>query len=278
MVLYLINLYCVSNTCIVTGKTRQRNTNLQYQLCCMWDTNIIMGANQTLAKLTNITIPAVYITVQNGRMLEVEEKQNSNMYIRIYERPVPLFDISSIFLWGLGVYTAIIGFFTSIPKFVKERLTDDSSSRLISTGESITRQYNERVREQTIDDTRVNVEAWELDTRHAAFFILWAGLLLSILYYVHNDALLPLLASTFAIMIICIIPAIEYLLPMLTQWTINLPSCLLDNTPYSHVLGFCLSISCTLLWYIHRRTWWFLQDLFGIFYAFYFSERFNSQI
>ncbi|KAI9906129.1 hypothetical protein PsorP6_014277 [Peronosclerospora sorghi] len=244
---------CWSRTCILTGQTTtaSNETRPKHQVCCMWDTFVLLGVeNRTLA--TDVTIPVVYITIAHGHALATALATDpTSVRARLYRRDVPLLDVSSVLLWALGVMTAVGAAYASVDRRKPTVSMDGAHTK-------------ERHGQETRDEREPIV--WELDARHAVSFILLAGVALSVLYYVPSSGLIPVLyavsgAATMAQVVTT--PVVDTWLPSLAERELSLPL-VGDTVRCADVVGLLPTSALALVWYVHRRTYWILQDVMGM--------------
>ncbi|KAI9993470.1 hypothetical protein PInf_015553 [Phytophthora infestans] len=251
---------CSSKSCVLTGRTEMRESGKKHQVCCMWDTFVLMGVtNRTVAK--QLAIPVVYVTIANGHKLQKAiDKHTTSLVARTYRRELPLIDVSSVLLWALGVATALGATYYSASSL---RHQEDSTFYE-------PRRRGEGIRDEESRNTRDDI--WELDARHAVGFIALAGVFLTVFYYVKLGGAIPVLfavSGAATLTQVVGIPAVEWLMPTSASREVKIPL-LGDSARLSEVLGFLPSITAALVWYLHRRTYWILQDLMGISLCFFF--------
>lgn len=248
---------CASHMCVLTGEVDVQKGG--HQLCCLWDTYVLMGANRTEA--TTVAIPVVYVTIADGLQLERSLQRYPELLVRTYAREVPFLDVSSLLLWLLGVATAVGGAYYAAG-------ADRQSWRIRTHPNASERKQLELERQQQRQrqrpDTRDDV--WEIDTKHAVGFILSAGVFLTLFYYVKIGGVLPVLfalsaATTMTHLVTA--PLLDAAFPSVASRTLPLPA-VGDCVPLADVLGFGLSAGLAVFWYLNRRTCWYLKDVFGI--------------
>ncbi|GAB9474379.1 Signal peptide peptidase-like, aspartyl protease family a22b [Globisporangium polare] len=252
---------CESKMCIPTGLVDAQKGG--HQLCCLWDTYVLMGANRTEA--TNLSIPVVYMTIADGLQIARSLKSYPELLIRTYQREVPLIDVSSVLLWVIGVVTAISASYYSATTDRRNwlnRMNPNANER---------KQYE---CEQQQQDPDGDGDIWELDAKHAVGFILSAGVFLTVFYYVKIGGVIPILfclsaAGTMTQLVMA--PLLDALVPSVASRQITLPM-LGDIVPLSEVLGLLLSAALAVVWYVNRRTCWYLQDVFGVSLCFVFLK------
>ncbi|OWZ03985.1 Aspartyl protease, partial [Phytophthora megakarya] len=241
---------CTSKSCVLTGV----KSNQKHQVCCMWDTFVLMGAtNRTETKELNI--PVAYVTIANGQKLQkAMDKYPTSLVARTYRRELPLIDVSSMLLWALGVATALGATYYSAR----------------SENVAVSEQKRDHTHDQREDEPRQ--EIWELDARHAVGFIALAGVFLTVFYYVKIGGVIPILfavSGTATLTQVVGTPAMERLMPNSAAREVTIPL-LGDTARLSEVLGFLPSVMVAIVWYLHRRTYWILQDIMGISLCFVF--------
>ncbi|KAL3663010.1 hypothetical protein V7S43_011952 [Phytophthora oleae] len=252
---------CASRSCVLTGHTTMQEGGKKHQVCCMWDTFVLMGAtNRTVAKA--LTIPVVYVTIFNGQKLQkAMDKYPTSLVARTYRRELPLIDVSSLLLWALGVATVLGATYYSAGTLRRQNAN-------VSTRE----QQKLRDEQNEEGETEPQEEIWELDARHAVGFIALAGVFLTVFYYVKIGGAIPVLfAVSGAATLTQVVgtPAVEWLMPSSASRDVTIPL-LGDTARLSEVIGFLPSIAVAIVWYLHRRTYWALQDIMGISLCFVF--------
>ncbi|KAG3169784.1 hypothetical protein PI124_g3301 [Phytophthora idaei] len=251
---------CTSRSCVLTGHTIMQESGKKHQVCCMWDTFVLMGVtNRTVAK--ELAIPVVYVTIANGQKLQKTiDKHSTSLVARTYRRELPLIDVSSVLLWALGVATALGATYYSASPL---RRQDGSASRQ-------QRRRGEDIRDEESGNARDGI--WELDARHAVGFIALAGVFLTVLFYVKIGGAIPVLfavSGAATLTQVVGIPAMEWLMPSSASREVTIPL-LGDSARLSEVLGLLPNITVAVVWYLHRRTYWVLQDIIGISLCFVF--------
>ncbi|CAI5739636.1 unnamed protein product [Peronospora destructor] len=255
------NSRCLSRSCILTGYKSDK----KHQVCCLWDTFVLMGTtNGTVAK--TLTIPVVYVTIANGQELQnAMDKYSTSLVARTYRRELPVIDLSSMLLWALGVATALGAAYYSVGP---QRRQDDN----IAASDHRNLHNEQNAREE--GDWAMHNEVWELDARHAVGFIALAGVFLTVLYYVKIGNAIPVLfavSGAASMTHVVAKPAVKKFIPRLATYKVSLPL-VGDNVRLSELLGFVPSCAIAIVWYLHRRTYWALQDIMGIFLCFVFLQ------
>uniref|UniRef100_K3X0Z0 PA domain-containing protein n=1 Tax=Globisporangium ultimum (strain ATCC 200006 / CBS 805.95 / DAOM BR144) TaxID=431595 RepID=K3X0Z0_GLOUD len=248
---------CASKMCIPTGKVDVKKGG--HQLCCLWDTYILMGANHTQAK--SISIPVVYMTIADGKQIERSLRSYPDLLIRTFQREVPLVDVSSVLLWVIGVMTALCASYYSA--------SADRRQWLQRMNPTLTERKPQQLQPQQQESEG---DIWELDTKHAIGFIISAGVFLTVFYYVKLGGIIPILfciSATGTMSQLVMAPLLDYMFPSVASRQLTLPV-LGDTVALSEVLGLISSASLAVVWYLNRRTCWYLQDVFGISLCFIF--------
>ncbi|KAJ0406786.1 hypothetical protein ATCC90586_000839 [Pythium insidiosum] len=258
---------CGSQSCVLTGV--HDPTRGGHQLCCMWDTAVLMGANRTLA--ANVTIPVVYVSVANGLQLQRSLERFPDLLIRTYEREAPLVDVSSILLWALGVATALgAAFYSAASDRERYRCRTDPEYQRCRQ-----QQQQQEGRQEEHASTSERQEPWELSTQHAVAFIVSAALFLTVLYYVKSAHVIPVLfavSATGTLTQLVTSPLLQALVPAVASRQLTAPCCPEEPWPLSELVGFVLTGAIAVVWYVFRRTCWYLQNLFGISVCFVFLQ------
>jgi signal peptide peptidase-like protein 2B len=256
---------CASRSCVLTGHTMLQDGGKTHQVCCMWDTLVLMGAtNRTVTK--ELTIPVVYVTVANGNKLQKAlHKYPTSLVARTFRRELPVVDVSSMLLWAIGVATAL-------------GATYYSASPLRQRNESVSAREQRKLRGDSDahhdeeGDSEPRDEIWELDARHAVGFILLAGVFLTVFYYVKIGGAIPVLfavSGAATLTQVLTTPLVEKFLPSSASKEVHVPL-LGDSVRLSELLGFLPSCTLAVVWYLHRRTYWALQDIMGVSLCFVF--------
>ncbi|RHY95609.1 hypothetical protein DYB35_002782 [Aphanomyces astaci] len=243
---------CASHICLPTGLQSDRG----FQVCCMWDTHLLMGVNTTTLKNTSLALPIVFVTVGQGENLT--RILTPSTHGTLFQRPVPLVEVASIVLWALGIATAIGGAYYAASM--------DRQAMLASKPHA--HADDDRHHEHDASD-----DVLDVSFRHAVGFILFAGVFLTFLYFVHVGPLLSILfglstLSTFTMLVTQ--PIFRTLLCCLRRgYVLRCPS-IIGPLPIPDVVATLVTAALVVLWYVDRSTFWFLQDAFGIALCFVF--------
>ncbi|RHX96653.1 hypothetical protein DYB36_001307 [Aphanomyces astaci] len=243
---------CASHICLPTGLQSARG----FQVCCMWDTHLLMGVNTTTLKNTSLALPIVFVTVGQGENLT--RILTPSIHGTLFQRPVPLVEVASIVLWALGIATAIGGAYNAASM--------DRQAMLASKPHA--HADDDHHHEHDASD-----DVLDVSFRHAVGFILFAGVFLTFLYFVHVGPLLSILfglstLSTFTMLVTQ--PIFRTLLCCLRRrYVLRCPS-IVGPLPIPDVVATLVTAALVVLWYVDRSTFWFLQDAFGIALCFVF--------
>ncbi|KAG6617344.1 putative signal peptide peptidase-like, aspartyl protease family A22B [Phytophthora cinnamomi] len=256
---------CESRSCVLTGHTVMQESSKKHQVCCMWDTFVLMGAtNRSVTK--ELAIPVVYVTIANGQKLQkAMDKYPTSLVARTYRREPPLIDVSSLLLWAIGVVTAL-----GATCYSASSLRHQNETVAAREQRKLRDEPNSQLEEEGERDRRDDI--WELDARHAVGFIALAGVFLTVFYYVKIGGAIPVLfavSGAATLTQVVMMPAVEWLMPSSGIREVTIPL-LGDTTRLSEVLGLIPSVTIAVVWYLHRRTFWALQDIMGISLCFVF--------
>jgi len=278
---------CESNMCVLTGVRRNVASQLEHQVCCMFDTYVIMGGGNR-SQSANVTIPIVYMTVRDGQRLHRALMGYPSLLMRTFRRDGPLLDVASMLLWALGVSTAIGAAYYSAAHQRREwrkrqhQIEGDHDGELGDEGHKhldLRHPHDAPRRRRSSSVSETADEIWELDTRHAVGFIMFAALFLTLLFYVKAGVtvLVPVLfaiAGTTALAQVAAAPALRAFVPAVASRQLHLPfslSFLIEEpVPLADLMSLLPSAALAIGWYVHRRTWWPVQDAMGVALCFIF--------
>lgn len=175
---------CTSKACLLTGN-KTAGGNLE--ACCAWDLHVWLY-NDPKYGADDVTIPAVYITLEQGEHLE-QELHSNQIYVIVSSRVRASYNISSILIWALGVFVCSVAAYSSASDYrsmtaVMTRRAEArrlESDNLSANGASI----GERVAltsPQNRTNTQQGEETLELSAGHALGFIVMASSGLMLLF------------------------------------------------------------------------------------------------
>jgi signal peptide peptidase-like protein 2B len=243
------NPACHSRICLPTGVIH----NATFQVCCMWDTLLLMGVNNTRLKPHDFeNFPIVFATVGQGENLTVFAETYLSITARLYAREVPIVNIASIALWFLGIVTAVVGAFYAvrISPHLKPRDMESKSAD----------EHNEEGEEDN--------QVLDLSWHHAIGFVLSAGAFITLLYFAHIG---PVLAILFGMSSISTVTSL-LTGPLLMRLFPPLSFCVICNVLITDIVAILTSLSLVIVWYFNRHQCWYLQNLFGITLCFVFLK------
>jgi len=116
---------CPSKRCLLTGSSKSVN-NIEnyeiYQACCAWDVYFDLGGPPRKYDKDRITIPTVYANMDDGdtllqllqqstinQTMSREINVNNDIFVTIYEKDYPRWNVSSYLIWIISVFTIWYG-------------------------------------------------------------------------------------------------------------------------------------------------------------------------
>lgn len=176
---------CASKACLLTnGNTTSEDT---VQACCAWDLHVWLY-NDPIFGPQNVTIPAVYVTMEEAAQLQNDMAHNSPVMATMYSRWRGDYNWSSILIWALGVLVAAFAAWASAGEYrdLAQHLIQRRATRTVpqaSAGVIV------KEGEETTAVTATNAsaapmeESLELSAEHAFGFIIMASSGLFILFF-----------------------------------------------------------------------------------------------
>ncbi|OQR96070.1 signal peptide peptidase-like, aspartyl protease family A22B [Achlya hypogyna] len=241
------NPRCASQICLPTGL--RNATTSQFQVCCMWDTHLLMGANTTLAK--DLNMPVVFATVVEGEFLAALLASSSSVVGTLSARPIPFLGLGSLVLWAIGVATAVGGAYYAAGAERRRCRAHKPHADAVPS-----------VADEDEDDED---DVLHLSLGHAVGFIVVAGGFLTFLYFVHVGAMLSVLfglSSLSTVTLLVTYPALKRACPCLRTWHLRLPG--VGSFTVVEMLALGASAVLVVAWFCDRDGLWPLQDLFGV--------------
>ncbi len=124
---------CPSQRCLLTGNATtptEPNADAMVEACCAWDTHVFlyhddsMYDSETGRPYEPINIPSFYITMEEATTLldTINNANNANanvnesdsaVYITMYSRWYPKYNISTVLIWAVGVFVAALASYLS---------------------------------------------------------------------------------------------------------------------------------------------------------------------
>jgi hypothetical protein len=172
--------HCESKKCLLTSLSNTSTT----QVCCAWDLHLWLYADPTLQVNQTVTIPTVFITMQQADRLvsDIIKLQNVPLMARVHSRWRPDYNGSSLLIWMLGVavaafaaYGSAADYHTGIRKLLHRRRQPRSA---VPTGNS-----SNGNRRPLATRNPMQEETLELEPIHALGFVVMASSSLFILFY-----------------------------------------------------------------------------------------------
>lgn len=284
---------CESKACLLTGN---KTSTSSYEACCAWDLHIWLYADQAFTKTNNsqskqeeidrqVTIPAAYLTLQQGNRLLNDLHDNSQMVTNVQVvlssryRQVN-WNPSSFLIWALGVCVAAIAAHASSIDY------RSASSKVLAA-----REHSRTARQQPSSSSlssrspsapvsrHSSSMSEELTEEHALGFIVMASTSLLVLFFFKIYAVVKVMYAmgcSKAVSQVVMSPAIEWIMQQLNLsskrivWRTNTEDfgdiTVLDVV--SHVGGYALGITWLVLAFTVRHAesltfFWVVQDLFG---------------
>jgi hypothetical protein len=131
-----------------------------------------------------VTIPAVYLTMQQGNFL-LDQLKNGSVNAILYERYRPAYNPSAILIWGLGVFVAALAAYLSAGEYISARKQVERHAQNIASSPR-----GEEGRMASLDHAQMAYqrappveETLELAVEHAFGFIVMASTGLFILFF-----------------------------------------------------------------------------------------------
>ena len=132
---------CPSQRAYLTGKNNLDANSQTMEACCAWDLHVYLYADTSISpEVEPVTIPAVYITMQEGHLLLNAIQSDSSLMLNLYRRYEPEYNISGILIWGLGVFVAALASYLSASEyrhaknfFARRSANNNSPSNVVAT-------------------------------------------------------------------------------------------------------------------------------------------------
>jgi signal peptide peptidase-like protein 2B len=174
---------CPSQSCLLTGTNTSSGDMLK--ACCAWDLHVWLYNDPTLSDDEPVvTIPAVYLTMQQGNFL-LDQLKNGSVNAILYERYRPAYNPSAILIWGLGVFVAALAAYLSAGEYISARKQVERHAQMIASPPR-----GEEGRMASLDHAQMAYqrappveETLELAVEHAFGFIVMASTGLFILFF-----------------------------------------------------------------------------------------------
>ena len=225
---------CPSQRCLLTGnQTLATGTNIATaEACCAWDTHIFLyhdDANtnkETGRQLYDVSIPAFYLNMQEADKL-LNSMITDKALVTMYSRWHPKYNLSTILIWGVGVFVAALASYLSASeirharKLLEKRVQENDNGDVPNgqqniNGAAFSMGGYERVSNEGGEFRRAMEpeESLELTAIHAIFFIIIssAGLLTLFFFKIYNVVkIFYAFGCSGAIMQVIVLPLFYYM-------------------------------------------------------------------
>eukprot|EP00638_Chattonella_subsalsa_P000540 CAMPEP_0117755468 /NCGR_PEP_ID=MMETSP0947-20121206/13472_1 /TAXON_ID=44440 /ORGANISM="Chattonella subsalsa, Strain CCMP2191" /LENGTH=562 /DNA_ID=CAMNT_0005574813 /DNA_START=348 /DNA_END=2036 /DNA_ORIENTATION=- len=243
---------CDSGRCILTNIT---DSTKGTKACCAWDLYMSIGGDFEEAK--EVRVPVAYITMSDADVLfSNTDLESGDLEATMFLRPWAYYNLSSFFLWALGVFTACIAAYHSSGDLRKKIYLMDNGLATPPSDD---------------DDVDMREQSMNLTIWHTLGFIVLASSMLLILYYFDINLVITILYSfscAAAVSVMLLKPLFKgFLGRNADEVCFVLPE---SFGGYISKVDFaCLVVgpSLAVWWFLVRNTAsyaWVLQDLFGV--------------
>jgi hypothetical protein len=179
--------HCPSLACLLTGRRISATGNNStfsegaFEACCSWDLHIWLypdnvDINSSSAR-ERVNIPAVYLTMNQGKQLLQDFTQYSTVHVVLSARWRPTFNLSSYIIWALGVVIASLSAYLSAHSY--HFATQQAGRRRPVRRSSFHVHQERRVAAESVR----NDDSVELTAAHAGLFLLMASTALLALFF-----------------------------------------------------------------------------------------------
>jgi hypothetical protein len=183
---------CPSQACLLTGnKTTSKDdgaNDVSLEACCAWDLHIWLY-NDPIFGQDDVTIPAVYVTFQQGKKL-LDDMRSNRITVVVSSRVRPSYNIAAILIWALGVFVCAFAAYSSANEYRnmaaviasrREGSTNFSGEQVALTT-SVALSPSNTVNVTSPRASYNNEDTLELNAGHAFGFIVMASSGLMILF------------------------------------------------------------------------------------------------
>jgi signal peptide peptidase-like protein 2B len=174
---------CPSKMCLLTGNFGKNDDASKLEVCCAWDLHVWLYKD--ISKNTTITIPASYLTMEQGLQL-LNDVQAGNVQAVLYSRHRPDYNFSSILIWALGVFVAALAAYLSAGDYHHKIKNVLSRAQARASSDDPRRsRRKDNASNDGLDQTPLPVQedTLELSPIHALGFIIMASAGLFILFF-----------------------------------------------------------------------------------------------
>ena len=176
---------CDSKACLLTGN---KSSIGNLEACCAWDLHVWLY-NDPVFGPNDVSIPAVYITYQQGQQL-LQDLKTSQISIIISSRVRASYNLSAILIWALGVFVCATAAYLSASDYrsmtdvmVKRLEARSEASEVISVGGVSIREQTSLTSPSNRLTMSQSEDTLELNAYHALGFIVMASSGLLILFF-----------------------------------------------------------------------------------------------
>eukprot|EP00979_Chaetoceros_neogracilis_P013727 scaffold4037_cov265-Chaetoceros_neogracile.AAC.9 len=175
---------CPSERCLLTGEVDDLGENMM--ACCAWDLHIWLynDDNATREDTSSIKIPAFYITMAEADEVTLN-MQMHQITVTMYRRYYPLYNVSSVVIWALGVFVAALAAWMSASEYRNAKFVNRESLDEI---QPIDRSTSSSQEQDAAPMRNMQEESMELTAAHAFGFIIFStsGLLILFFFQIYN--------------------------------------------------------------------------------------------
>lgn len=260
---------CPSAACLLTGN----KTDESREACCAWDFHMRLDADATFNE-TNVSIPAVYLTMQQGQQLLRDLKEYSHVELVLSQRWRPTYNSSTYLIWALGVAVAAIASYMSAGDYRKmSRRLDRRRERRAAQGRPS--RPTSPSRPPPIQQPE---DSLELTASHALGFVVLASSGLLLLFYLKIYNFVKVLYAFGCSKAVSQVVATPLYDSIAKPWGIKDRIVWRTNTEdfgditirdmVTHVAGYSLGLAWLIVAFTVRHPnelpfFWITQDLFG---------------
>jgi hypothetical protein len=259
---------CPSRACLLTGATRENDPS-QYQACCAWDLHIYLYGSATTDKEEDaVTIPAAYLTMQQGQALLAQMDTQAHVGATLSARWRPHYNVSSMLIWAMGVAAATLASYLSAADyrvFMDQTLRRRAAPASLGGGGAVPR-------------TTAPIQE-ELTVWHALSFIVMASASLLILFYFQIYSFVKImyaLGCSKAVSSILLDPLLKVAMTKCgvsnqVVWRTATEDFgdITTRDIWAHMLGYALGLAWIIVAFCVRHPdtltfFWVTQDVFGV--------------
>ncbi|KAG7341173.1 signal peptide peptidase [Nitzschia inconspicua] len=179
---------CDSQRCLVAHDEKYNNasTSDTITVCCAWDMPLEPVPDGDLHRNITVTIPTLFLTMQQGDQLKEKALRYSNSSAMIYSRWKPTYNPSSLLIWMLGVLVAALAAYSSASEYhvyIRKCLWKLQQQRQRSQEMTSTNSQQPPHVAPHRSSGSMQEETLELEPIHALFFVIMASTSLLVLFF-----------------------------------------------------------------------------------------------